>query len=283
MAGQARNPRWLPSSILCPVDFSKPSARALRNAVFLARNFEAQLTVLTVVPPVSTLYGWLGREKEAVQRRRRTIISAPSTIFSGSSIFTAFRGTSWFGMGRPIVEILAAAADTQADLIVMGSVGRTGLSRILLGSVAERVLQAVPCSMLLVKAEDTFRLQVDRPGGRHREPLPARRGTAAGRDSPRKRGGNSSIACRPTSCLSRAGKRLPTAVNGSVKPLVPRNAGPRRNRVRDTLSWRQVEADIRSKHPFWRRGTLTYQIPRYTPSPHTLTGEQFDARSRRFP
>ena len=95
----------LPSPVLCPVDFSKPSARGLRNAVFLARSFEAQLNVLTVVPPVSTLYGRLGREKEAVQSEHgRTIISAPSKTLLVSSVFTAFPGMSWYAMGRPTVK-----------------------------------------------------------------------------------------------------------------------------------------------------------------------------------
>jgi hypothetical protein len=56
--------------------------------------------------------------------------------------------------GPPHTEILAAARARHADLIVMGSTGRTGLGRILMGSVTHRVLQQLPCTLLAVKGED---------------------------------------------------------------------------------------------------------------------------------
>jgi len=56
--------------------------------------------------------------------------------------------------GAPDQQIIAAAREHQADLIVMGATGRTGLARVLLGSVTRRVLQQMPCSLLVVKQED---------------------------------------------------------------------------------------------------------------------------------
>lgn len=243
----------LPSSILCPVDFSKPSARGLRNAIFLSRNFDAQLSVLTVVPPISSLYGWLGREKEAVERaqtddRRRA--------FDGFLAQFDFHGVSWQKLvryGVPEVEILSTAADSQADLIVMGSVGRTGISRILLGSVAERVLQAAPCSMLLMKAEDTFRLQATdqvtdiESHFQHGTEL-LRQGFPEEARRQFQHCLSSNVMFGPAwealaDCYERIGDTDQAA-----------ECRAEAKQVRDTLSWRQVEADIRSRHPLWRRG-----------------------------
>jgi universal stress protein A len=53
--------------------------------------------------------------------------------------------------GDAATEILAAARDAKADLIVMGTHGRTGLARLVLGSVARNVLQHAPCSVLIVR------------------------------------------------------------------------------------------------------------------------------------
>jgi nucleotide-binding universal stress UspA family protein len=243
----------LPSSILCPVDFSKASARGLRNAIFLARNFDAQLRVLTVVPPISSLYGWLGREKEAVQQTQADDHQRAFDDFLGQF---DFHGISWHKLvryGTPEVEILAATTDFQADLIVMGSVGRSGISRILLGSVAERVLQAVPCSMLLMKAEDTFRLQVTDQVADIESHF--QHGTEL-----LKQGFPEEARRQFQHCLSSNVMFAPgwEALADCYERLGDTNQAAEcraeAKHVRDTLSWRQVEADIRSRHPLWRRG-----------------------------
>jgi nucleotide-binding universal stress UspA family protein len=59
--------------------------------------------------------------------------------------------------GDPATEVLAAAAEWTADLIAIGTHGRTGLRRIILGSVARNVLQHAPCSVLIVREETTRR------------------------------------------------------------------------------------------------------------------------------
>ena len=59
--------------------------------------------------------------------------------------------------GDPATEVLAAAAEWAADLIAIGTHGRTGLRRLLLGSVARNVLQHAPCSVLIVREETARR------------------------------------------------------------------------------------------------------------------------------
>jgi nucleotide-binding universal stress UspA family protein len=57
----------------------------------------------------------------------------------------------WIFQGDPATEILAAAEKIKCDLIVMGTHGRTGLGRLLMGSVAEQVVRKAPCPVLTVK------------------------------------------------------------------------------------------------------------------------------------
>ena len=62
--------------------------------------------------------------------------------------------------GQPHEEILKSVKELDIGLLVMGSVGRTGVARILLGSVAEKVARQMPCSIMTVKGEDFVRLQL---------------------------------------------------------------------------------------------------------------------------
>ena len=258
---KSSRPVWLvksessvtPSSILCPVDLSEPSARALRNAVFLARKFETQLTVLTVVPPVSTLFGWLGREKGAIAAEQEDRHQRAFDEFLGKF---DFHGVTWRRVirhGSPDGEILAAATDVRADLIVMGSVGRTGLPRILLGSVAERVLQAMPCSMVLMKAEDTFRLQAADQLTDIESHF--QHGTELLRQGFAEEARRHFQHCVSVNVMFAPGWEALADCHERLQDS--RRADECRNQakqVRETLSWRMIEADIRSKHPLWRRG-----------------------------
>jgi nucleotide-binding universal stress UspA family protein len=141
--------------ILCPVDQSAASRQGLQNANRLARVFGGHLIILTVVPAV----GWLS----AAAATGQLAGAAAEYESRWRSEFEEFlRGTP-FGevkvqrevrKGTPHEQIIASAREQQADLIVMGATGRTGLTRVLLGSVTRRVLQELPCSLLVVKQED---------------------------------------------------------------------------------------------------------------------------------
>jgi nucleotide-binding universal stress UspA family protein len=148
--------------ILCPVDQSPASARALQTAVTLARAFDGALHVVTVVPGVS----WLaaasetGRFAGALAEHKRHW----KQEFEQFLARTEFAGVPWrreIRHGVPHEEIAASAREHWADLIVMGSTGRTGLARLLLGSVARRLLQELPCSVLSVKEEEPLEPEFD--------------------------------------------------------------------------------------------------------------------------
>jgi nucleotide-binding universal stress UspA family protein len=135
-------------SILHPTDFSEHSMIALRLACSLARDHGARLVLLRVVPLPLTVFGaprgpgepaWghssllhrleeLGADEPGVPREARVV------------------------EGDPATEIVRLAEELPCDLIVMGTHGRHGLDRLLMGSVAEYVMRRAPCPVLTVKA-----------------------------------------------------------------------------------------------------------------------------------
>lgn len=138
--------------ILCPVDFSDTSIRALTYAVALATWYEAQLEVLHVVPAFD----------EAVAAREPRESSDPRTPVSREDIIAAIeRSLQEAGAhglhpkalaqeGRAHERIAQRSQEQPADLLVMGTHGRSGFSRLLLGSVTEKVLRTARCPVLTV-------------------------------------------------------------------------------------------------------------------------------------
>jgi nucleotide-binding universal stress UspA family protein len=141
--------------VLCPVDFSRFSHHALEQAVTLAREFGADLTVLhaSAVQPVTSLTpigAPIALEPARLTREVRQAVADELGDFTrevdtgGLSIVTNIAEQD------PVDAILAAAQNWPADLIVMGTHGRSGFERLLLGSVAEKVLRKAPCPVLTV-------------------------------------------------------------------------------------------------------------------------------------
>jgi nucleotide-binding universal stress UspA family protein len=133
--------------ILHPTDFSASSWPALGVARALARANGAGIVLLHVAPAEVLTGGSfyapadLGPEREALAKLRDETAKAGLE----GSVQTRF------GQGDPVTEILLAAEELDCDLIVMGSHGRTGLRRLLMGSVAEYVIRKAPCLTLIVK------------------------------------------------------------------------------------------------------------------------------------
>jgi nucleotide-binding universal stress UspA family protein len=147
------------TNILCPVDYSDPSARALTNAIRLARSFQAKLTVLNVIRPFTII----SRLIEADGKDEETYVREGHSQFEQFLKKFDFHNVNWsreIRQGQPHQEILTFAHENKADLLVMGSVGRTGLSRILMGSVASKIVRQMPCSVITVKSEHAVRLRL---------------------------------------------------------------------------------------------------------------------------
>jgi len=130
-------------TILHPTDFSPAAEYAFKLAASLAREHGAELLVLHVRPPkVREVPVWLQKEEiwEEFHRLEQT-----------DPHIRDIRIRSEFVDGDPAREILSMAEKVGCDLIVMGTHGRTGLNRVLMGSVAEQVSRKAVCPVLTVK------------------------------------------------------------------------------------------------------------------------------------
>lgn len=137
---------------MVPTDFSDPSGEALATAMAFAELAGATLDLVHVAveatyalpPPVDVasvpidMTRLMERAAEGLAAEEQRVRAAGIATDSATLI------------GRPDSEIVARAAATHADLIVMGTHGRSGLAHVLLGSVAERVVQHAPCPVLIV-------------------------------------------------------------------------------------------------------------------------------------
>jgi nucleotide-binding universal stress UspA family protein len=155
LAVRPGDPNPLFEKILCPVDHSPASKRGLSNAIQLARPLKSQLLVLSIVPPVP----WVAPASEmgSVDGSSVQHEIAWREEFERFLLGMDFTGVNWsreIRKGAAAQQIVAVARECHSDTIVMGSTGRTGLSRMLMGSVTRRVLQQLPCSILTVKQED---------------------------------------------------------------------------------------------------------------------------------
>ena len=137
--------------ILVPVDFSDASERALSTAINLASDLGAEIKVIHI-HQVQTQYMIEGGlyapeldEDELMEKREKELEKFVASHQRDINISREVRA------GIPETEILEIAGEFQADLIVMGTHGRTGLSHILMGSVTENVLRHTDVPILSVR------------------------------------------------------------------------------------------------------------------------------------
>jgi nucleotide-binding universal stress UspA family protein len=134
-------------TILHPTDFSRPSEYAFQMACALARDYGARLIVAHVKAPPAVAYGELGPmipepEQTVDELTRRLVEMKPAPGVTAEYCVRE---------GDPASEIVKLAQETTADLIVLGTHGRTGLGRLLMGSVAEAILRRAACPVLTLK------------------------------------------------------------------------------------------------------------------------------------
>ena len=138
-------------NILCPVDFSSCSRNALTAATELARTSEAALTIIHVwQPPLfgapdATIPG------EVIQTMADTAEHTLADWEASARAAGIKTVTSTMVAGTPWSEIIRLVGVTHADLVVMGTHGRTGLDHALIGSVAERVVRHARCAVLVMR------------------------------------------------------------------------------------------------------------------------------------
>jgi nucleotide-binding universal stress UspA family protein len=141
------------SRILTAVDLSEASLEAVRYSVDMARSFGAEIVLFHAVEPivmagdpfpVPAAVSVLAQVEESARKRLERIAAR---LRKGG-----VRCRIRIENGTPAATIVRAAGDLKAGLVVMGTHGNTGLSHLLLGSVAERVVRTAACPVLTVRA-----------------------------------------------------------------------------------------------------------------------------------
>jgi nucleotide-binding universal stress UspA family protein len=145
-----------PRKMLVPYDFSENSRVILEFVRFLADAYQSQVRFQHVLEPLPdlALIPWEGitvdeirdRRTEAPSRGKQELEDLIRKEFPGRAGFDAIAD-----FGTPFVDIVRAARDFEADLILMTTHGWTGIRHMLLGSVTEKVVRKAPCSVLTVR------------------------------------------------------------------------------------------------------------------------------------
>ena len=140
-------------TILCPIDFSDPSRGALRYAVIAASYAGESLTLLTVNDPLLAQAAAMDLGDDALDTQAKAELERFfSDTFSGRP--PAVEVAVAVATGKPPAEILRVARESQARLIVMSSRGATGIRKLFLGSITERVLRETTLPVLVTPPGD---------------------------------------------------------------------------------------------------------------------------------
>jgi nucleotide-binding universal stress UspA family protein len=136
--------------IVVPVDFSEHSRRALADAIEVAQQFGSRIHLVhasDLPEKIPLADEWCQAMKEEIARALDTYVDLAREAGVPAEIHLSD--------GQPWQAIVHLADEVGADLIVMGSHGRTGISHAFLGSVAERTLRTASCPVLVVKPEES--------------------------------------------------------------------------------------------------------------------------------
>ena len=140
--------------IMVPIDFSEASEAAARYAAALARTVSASvhlIHVLEVVPFAPGPLEFYAGESEPAREARYEAACTRLNALAASMTANATRVTTEVRSGATADRIGEAVIDYGADLVVMSTHGRTGLSHLLLGSVAERLIRTARCPVLAIR------------------------------------------------------------------------------------------------------------------------------------
>jgi nucleotide-binding universal stress UspA family protein len=144
--------------ILVPIDFSKHSLKALDYAVEFGKTFAAELHVLFVIEPMAyatpaDFYAGMTTQLSSLITEQRRSATTQLNAVEKRLAKKGVRVKTVLRSGIVYQEILEAAGKSRADLIIHATHGRTGLSHLLMGSVAERIVRSATCPVLTIRSE----------------------------------------------------------------------------------------------------------------------------------
>ena len=141
--------------IVVPTDFSDSSEAAWALAPRVAAALGSEVVLLHVfVPPL--VYGepTAGAGTADVYEKSERWVEETLSTWAGAARAQGVSVRTLIRTGTAHEEIVAVATEERADVIVLGTHGRTGLARVLIGSVAERVIRFAPCPVLTVRTPE---------------------------------------------------------------------------------------------------------------------------------
>jgi len=140
-------------TILFPTDFSNGARAAMDHAISLAKDYEAKLILLYVIQDISVAEWYIPSSLSAADLVEDMQKSAWSEMEKwGAEVAAKVKSVEKLVVrGVPFVEIIRTAKEKDADLIVIGTHGRTGIDHMLFGSTAEKVVRKAACPVLTVR------------------------------------------------------------------------------------------------------------------------------------
>ncbi|MFO7822063.1 MAG: universal stress protein [Lentisphaeria bacterium] len=139
--------------ILCPVDFSAYSKHAVEYAIAFAKQYDAEIKLIHAVESPSTAFGYADLEipepelvDEFREQAEKQLIELTEALQERQT-----RVSQLLVFGKPFTEIIEEAANWPADMIILGTHGRSGLEHLLIGSVAEKIVRKANCPVLTVR------------------------------------------------------------------------------------------------------------------------------------
>jgi nucleotide-binding universal stress UspA family protein len=137
---------------LVPIDFSSYAEQALDYAIALATKLQARVTLLHVIQPPLMAGADMGVwPSPTFLEELEAAVTSDMEGYLARVTAAGLEGEIVVVHGVPFQEILHAAKERQVHLIIMGTHGRTGLTHVLLGSVAEKVVRLAPCPVLIAR------------------------------------------------------------------------------------------------------------------------------------
>ena len=143
--------------ILVPIDFSEHSRKTVAFATRFASHYKATLQLLHVFEIPDYAATPYGRREQTCNPLKSQLDAAEQdareklTAFENELLKLGFKVEAYLRVGYPFDEIVQMANHLDVDLIIIGSHGHTGITRLLVGSTAERVVERAPCPVLVVK------------------------------------------------------------------------------------------------------------------------------------
>lgn len=147
--------------VLCPIDFSDSATRSLKNAIMVCKKYDATLTILNVYESEHP-YEYLDIHYLAEEIKKEKKINDEK--FKEYLKEINFRDIDWnykLTSGFPDVEILKHIKDENINLLIIGTTGKSGLSKFFMGSVTEKVIEEIPCSFITTKSQNLIKVVIE--------------------------------------------------------------------------------------------------------------------------